>query len=275
MSRTMHFDFMTRSPPGDFRFLKLPKAFFLDPDLSGLSLCAKVLYGLMLDRSCISRENSWFDEEGRLFIFYSIKDAMDDLHISKPTAIAAFNELNDKSGIGLIHVRSQKKGKPNIIYVKDVTSKWVEPVKNIYPECQNDGHDGKESLPDRVKVFDPNETKGRETKEKETYLNDDGTTRKNPKPINEEEIMQNISWIYNSVVEAASKEIAAKSFHLMISKMKCFHNKEDMQIMNDFTRSTLVELFIEAYGLVTGNRQADDIQGYMYSVIEGKIAERK
>ena len=49
---------------------------FDDPMLKQLSTDAKVLYGLMLDRMGLSLRNGWFDEEGRVYIYFSVEKIM-------------------------------------------------------------------------------------------------------------------------------------------------------------------------------------------------------
>ena len=40
----------------------------------GVSVEAKVLYGLLLDRMGLSLKNGWLDEEGRVCIIFTIAD---------------------------------------------------------------------------------------------------------------------------------------------------------------------------------------------------------
>ena len=38
---------------------------------------AKILYGLMLDRMGLSIRNNWLDEQERVFIYFTLEEAMD------------------------------------------------------------------------------------------------------------------------------------------------------------------------------------------------------
>lgn len=62
-----------------YSFYKIPKLLFTDDYFKKISVEAKVLYGLMLDRMSLSVKNQWMDEEGRAYIYYSLEDIMDAL----------------------------------------------------------------------------------------------------------------------------------------------------------------------------------------------------
>lgn len=101
-----------------FTFYRLPKALITDPRFKDISNNAKLLYGLMLDRMGLSVRSGWFDDQNRVYIKYSVKSIMQDLNISKVTAVGLLKELQ---GIGLIDM-IQRNGLANIIYVKNFVS---------------------------------------------------------------------------------------------------------------------------------------------------------
>ena len=51
-----------------FTFFKLPKCLIDDAYFLGLSIDAKLLYAIFLDRVSLSIKNGWVDENGRVFI---------------------------------------------------------------------------------------------------------------------------------------------------------------------------------------------------------------
>lgn len=53
------------------RFYKIPKLLFTEEYFKKISVEAKVLYGLMLDRMSLSVKNEWLDTEGRAYIYYT------------------------------------------------------------------------------------------------------------------------------------------------------------------------------------------------------------
>ena len=52
-----------------FSFYKIPKLLFTEEYFKKISVEAKVLYGLMLDRMSLSMKNQWLDEEGKAYIY--------------------------------------------------------------------------------------------------------------------------------------------------------------------------------------------------------------
>lgn len=84
-----------------YSFYKIPKLLFTDDYFKKISVEAKVLYGLMLDRMSLSVKNQWMDEEGRAYIYYSLEDIMDALRCSNKKAISIMKELDMDAGIGL------------------------------------------------------------------------------------------------------------------------------------------------------------------------------
>lgn len=101
-----------------YSFYKIPKLLFTEEYFKKVSVEAKVLYGLMLDRMSLSMKNQWFDTEGRAYIYYSLEDIMDAMGCSNKKAISIMKELDIESGIGLIEKKRQGQGKPTMIYLK-------------------------------------------------------------------------------------------------------------------------------------------------------------
>ncbi|WP_407967063.1 replication initiator protein A [Enterococcus faecium] len=96
------------------RFYQLPKELFVSESYKELSLNAKVIYSMLLDRKELSRKNNWVDEFGQIFLLFTRENIMEILNISKPTAVKAFKELADSK---LIIEERQGLNKPNKIYV--------------------------------------------------------------------------------------------------------------------------------------------------------------
>lgn len=99
-----------------FSFIRIPKELVVGEAFSTLSVQAKVLYGIFLDRMGMASKNRWLDEEGRVYIVYSIEDIQSDMGISKHKAVECLAELEN---VGLIVKRKRGKGLPNQIYVKN------------------------------------------------------------------------------------------------------------------------------------------------------------
>ena len=117
-----------------YSFYKIPKLLFTDEHFKKISVEAKVLYGLMLDRMSLSVKNQWLDGEGRAYIYYSLEDIMDALGCSNKKAITIMKELDAEAGIGLIEKKRQGQGKPTMIYVKQFVIRDVQECKNYTSE---------------------------------------------------------------------------------------------------------------------------------------------
>ena len=113
-----------------YSFYRIPKLLFTEEYFKKISVEAKVLYGLMLDRMSLSMKNQWFDTEGRAYIYYSLEDIMDAMGCSNKKAISIMKELDIESGIGLIEKKRQGQGKPTMIYLKQFVIQDAQKCNN-------------------------------------------------------------------------------------------------------------------------------------------------
>ena len=111
----MEFNYYYGSQADQFSFIRIPKVMLTEELFSGLSIPAKVLYGVLLDRMTLSRKNAWFDEDNRVFIIYQIGEIQEDLGFSKKKAMELLAEL---AKFGLLEKKRRGHGLPNILYVK-------------------------------------------------------------------------------------------------------------------------------------------------------------
>ena len=102
-----------------FSFYRIPKLLFTDSRFAGISTDAKLLYGILLDRMSLSMKNGWHDEQGRVYIIFTLDDVAETLGYKTEKAIKLFNELDTKKGVGLIERVRQGQGRASLIYVKN------------------------------------------------------------------------------------------------------------------------------------------------------------
>ena len=149
------------------RFLPYPY-FLLKMDLSHT---ARLLYGLLLDRSTLSQKNGWQDSEGRTYIVYPISEIAEILDKSAMTVHSALNEL-DASGL-LVRER-RGFSTPNRLYVKvpevpvvketlDMTSRKLDTVPK-----ENFTNDVKKTLDTTSRKLYPNQLNINKLKENQT-----------------------------------------------------------------------------------------------------------
>ena len=68
----MAFDYFYGAQSQQFAFYRIPKVLFTDNRFQKISTEGKVLYGLLLDRVSLSMENGWIDDEGRVYIIFTL-----------------------------------------------------------------------------------------------------------------------------------------------------------------------------------------------------------
>lgn len=111
-------DYFYGTEAEQYTFYRIPKVLFTDPGFRRITADAKILYGLMLDRMGLSIRNGWLDEQERVFIYFTLEEAMDAMCCGHNKAVSLFTEL-DK--VGLIERKKQGQGRPTKIYVKNFT----------------------------------------------------------------------------------------------------------------------------------------------------------
>ena len=88
---------------------------FTEEKYQSVSTDAKMLYGLLLDRMHLSVKNGWTDWLGRVYQFFTVKEAQDKLRFGHEKICRLFSELEQAD---LIVRKRQGQGKPSIIYLK-------------------------------------------------------------------------------------------------------------------------------------------------------------
>lgn len=79
-----------------------------------LNLTDALVYSALYSRTTLSEKNGWIDEDGRIYIFYSIENLSEDLRKGQTVIKAALRKL---TAAGLIETK-RNFGAPNTIYVK-------------------------------------------------------------------------------------------------------------------------------------------------------------
>ncbi len=121
-----------------FSFYRIPKVLFTDEYFQDLSTDAKVLYGLMLDRMGLSERNRWFDEEGRVYIIFTVEEVATYMNCGRAKGMKLLAELDMKKGIGLIERVKRGFGQSDVIYVKNFIQSGLElEQETTSPDNQN------------------------------------------------------------------------------------------------------------------------------------------
>lgn len=115
------FNYINANTVRNFDFITIPRALIKDDKFKSLDGNAKLLYGLMLSRTALSaiHLDKFSDENGNIFIIYTVNQVMEDLCVSNKTACKLISDLEK---IGLIIRKKQGRGNPSLTYVMDFNS---------------------------------------------------------------------------------------------------------------------------------------------------------
>lgn len=117
MSEKITYSYYTSAQASQNAFFRLPCALYEKECFRGLSNDAKTLYAFMLDRMSLSLVNEWLDEDGKVYINYSLEDIMTTLNCGKTKAVALLKELDSENGIGLIEKKNMGIARASVFYV--------------------------------------------------------------------------------------------------------------------------------------------------------------
>ena len=114
-----------------FSYFRIPKALFQDSRFRQLSTDARTCYGILLDRMSLSAKNGWLDEQGRVYIIYTVREVQESLCCAEHKAVKLFRELEQAD---LIERKRRGLGRPSLIFVKNFSTE----VSKMHPlNCAN------------------------------------------------------------------------------------------------------------------------------------------
>ena len=129
MQTQVNFSYFYGEESEQFSYFRIPRLLVRSKKFKTLSTEAKLLYGLMLDRMGLSAKHGWYDELGRVYIYYTLDEIQTDLMCGHNKAVRLLAELDTgKDGFGLIERVKQGQGRPAKIYVKKFATTEVPDV---------------------------------------------------------------------------------------------------------------------------------------------------
>ena len=179
----MTLDYFYGAQADQFAFYRIPKALFQDCRFRQLSTDARTLYGILLDRMSLSAKNGWLDEQGRVYIIYTVREVQESLCCAEHKAVKLFRELED---IDLIERKRRGLGKPSLIYVKDFSSGLP---KAQVQNCPNSNSGAVESA-----ILEQSKPQANKTDKNKTEWND-------PDPIHSGNIREQLEDYFYQVLE--------------------------------------------------------------------------
>ena len=90
MQTQVNFSYFYGEESEQFSYFRIPRLLVRSKRFKTLSTDAKLLYGLMLDRMGLSAKHGWYDELGRVYIYYTLDEIQTDLM----TASHALSQLS-------------------------------------------------------------------------------------------------------------------------------------------------------------------------------------
>lgn len=95
------FDYYYGEESESCSFYRIPRLLIVGERFSGLSTDAKLLYGLMLDRMNLSARNGWYDDAGRVYIYYTLEEIQESMSCGHGKAVRLLAELDTGKGSAL------------------------------------------------------------------------------------------------------------------------------------------------------------------------------
>lgn len=80
MAAETAFDYYYSDESSQFSFYRIPRQLITGDAFRCLSTDAKLLYGLLLDRMGLSAKNGWYDELGRVYLYYTLDEIQEDMN---------------------------------------------------------------------------------------------------------------------------------------------------------------------------------------------------
>ena len=140
MTEMLLADYFYGDESEQFSYFRIPRLLITSPRFKGLSTDAKLLYGMLLDRMSLSAKNGWYDEQSRVYIYYTADEIRADMGCGNDKALKLLSELDTKKGVGLIERIKQGQGKPTKIYVKRFTTRELPAdTAESSPPCPDTG----------------------------------------------------------------------------------------------------------------------------------------
>ena len=125
----MDFEYFYGKQSSQYAFYRIPKQLFTESQFDALSIGAKLLYGMMIDRMELSQKNGWIDERGRAYIYFTVDEVKDRFHCANDKAVKLMKELDsDKFEIEFKNVSFRYPGAEN------------DSLKNINIKINNGEH---------------------------------------------------------------------------------------------------------------------------------------
>ena len=109
-------------------FYQFPQWLLKDKPYKDLGDKAKLMYMLLFDRRTLSIKNKWYDDDGKIYMYFTNEQFMRELNCSEPAVIKAKKELTQ---VWLLKEVRQGINKPNRLYINGTKETLGQDLKKV------------------------------------------------------------------------------------------------------------------------------------------------
>ena len=110
-------------------FYQFPQWLLKEEPYKNLGDKAKLMYMLLFDRRTLSIKNKWHDDNGQIYMYFTIEQFMQELNCSNKAVLKAKKELVE---VGLLEEVRQGRNKPNRLYINGREQSTLLEVNKVH-----------------------------------------------------------------------------------------------------------------------------------------------
>ena len=110
-------------------FYQFPQWLLKEEPYKNLGDKAKLMYMLLFDRRTLSIKNKWYDDDGKIYMYFTIEQFMQELNCSNKAVVKAKKELVE---IRLLEEVRQGVNKPNRLYLNGSVESTRQEVNKVH-----------------------------------------------------------------------------------------------------------------------------------------------
>ena len=110
-------------------FYQFPQWLLKEEPYNDLGDKAKLMYMLLFDRRTLSIKNKWYDDDGQIYMYFTIEQFMQELNCSNKAVVKAKKELVE---VGLLEEVRQGVNKPNRLYINGSVESTRQEVNKVH-----------------------------------------------------------------------------------------------------------------------------------------------
>ena len=110
-------------------FYQFPQWLLKEEPYKNLGDKAKLAYMLLFDRRTLSIKNKWYDDNGQIYMYFTIEQFMQELNCSNKAVLKAKKELVEA---GLLEEVRQGRNKPNRLYINGREQSTLLEVNKVH-----------------------------------------------------------------------------------------------------------------------------------------------